>query len=140
MLDREKILNTYQWKVTKRILKKEFPWIIDIDFVDEHLYENVLFVIAIINPYIFSETTNYKMYDIFASRLKYGEEIGTISFLSTIFNIPTQKSNEYNEKIQNTLLYVENTVAIPEELKLPKKIRRLLFSEFEIPANIKKPN
>jgi hypothetical protein len=134
-ITREEFLDNYEYKVTKRLLKKEFPFIIDVvpteNFED---YASVHFVYVIIDPNKFME--EYPEAKIW-SHLKYLGEIfmpGYVYGMSFKFFFDTEEDYlPLQKEIDDTIKGVHNSQAIPSDLKLPTSIG---VSGFLIPKKL----
>ena len=123
-LTREEFLDNYEYKVTKRLLKKEFPFIIDMvpteNFED---YNSVHFVYVVIDPNKFiqehpeAELYSYIQYlgEIFMPGYVYG-----MSF-KFFFESPEDYYPQ-QEEISDTIRGVHFSNSIPPDLKLPTTI------------------
>jgi hypothetical protein len=123
-ITREEFLDNYEYKVTKRLLKKEFPFIIDVvpteNFED---YNSVHFVYVVIDPNKFiqehpeAEIWSYLRYlgEIFMPGYVYG-----MSF-KFFFESP-EDYYPLQEEIGDTIRGVHLSNSIPPDLKLPTTI------------------
>lgn len=82
----QNIYNNYEYKLIKRGLKKEFPWIIDIE-VNEHVDNYSIPLNIYIDPYKLQETLNRPLYSWVNRSIVNGEEYKS-SYISTIIDIP----------------------------------------------------
>ena len=123
-ITREEFLDNYEYKVIKRLLKKEFPFIIDVvpteNFED---YSSVHFVYVIIDPNKFMEEyPEAKLY----SYIKYLGEIfmpGYVYGMSFKFFFESEEDlYPIQEEISDTIRGVHNSNSIPSDLKLPTTI------------------
>ena len=134
-LTREEFLDNYEYKVTKRLLKKEFPFIIDVVPTENfEEYESVHFVYVIIDPNKFME--EYPEARIW-SHLKYLSEIfmpGYVYGMSFKFFFDTEEDYlPLQKEIEETIRGVHYSQSIPPDLKLPTSIG---VSGFLIPKKL----
>jgi len=119
-MDLNKIYNNYEYKLIKRELKKEFPWIIDIE-VNEHLDEYQIPLDIYIDPYKLQETLdNRPLYSWVKRSIVYGEEFKS-PYISTIVDIPYVVSqHEITNHVEKTINKINAlpTNALPFNLKL----------------------
>lgn len=118
------VYNNYEYKLAKRILKMDYPWILDLVVPPTSELDRwtLIFVNILIDPKIFSETYNVKMLPTTANRYAY---------LYNIFEMPKHVATSYDDLIQDFFIDLHKNPAIPEELKLPND-RRLGVGEWLI--------
>ena len=126
----EELYNNYEFRVVKKILKDEFPWVKDviIDKPERINNYNLLFVDLIIDPIELAEMyddvglakyiTGTTFFDHFSS-----------PYLSTFFTSESGSIRGLQEKIDATLESIHNSRALPDHLKLPKA-RKLMAGSF----------
>jgi hypothetical protein len=123
-ITREEFLDNYEYKVTKRLLKKEFPFIIDVvpteNFED---YNSVHFVYVVIDPNKFiEEHPEAKLYS-------YIQYLGEIFMPGYVYGMSFKFFFESPEdlypiqgEIEDTIRGVHFSNSIPSDLKLPTSI------------------
>lgn len=125
-MTREEFENNYQFKVTKKCLMREFPFILDVSATYESInqYVYTLLIDIVINPYILSNMFGVPIWDSVTNKLKRGEDYVTPYFGVLI------DSSDYSEqgaKITNLIHTfmdsIGNTPALPSDFKLNKKLR-----------------
>lgn len=128
----EQVLNSYEFKVVSKLLKKEYPWIKKVDVDEKALSEyNLIFLDIQINYELFSE-----MYDVELRQYpKKTVESGGMydsPFLSLIFSFESRDlPNELQNDITNLANSVRKSPAFPHDLKLPNE-RTFAISIFYI--------
>ena len=121
----EEIEDNYEYKVVKRLLKKEFPFITDIKLTDNWSDYNSLFFVDIsLDPSLLlqeldiPDTPNARKYiDIFTSFSPY---------LSTLFPSKydrDERISNLGKKVQSTITRIQQSPSIPPDMKLPRPIR-----------------
>lgn len=111
----DQVRDNYEFKVTKRILMREFPWIKDvtIDEGDLQVY-NTIFVNLIIDPIELANQYNWVL-----NRWVKGNNYES-STPSMLFDITHKEGEEkVSDPIDKILNEVHTSKAIPQELKLP---------------------
>ena len=139
----EDFLDNYEYKVTKRLLKKEFPYVINILPTENfEQYETLSFVFVVINPHKFIET--YKdlglsipgylshLNDSFIPEYVFGASLGFFftynksGHSGQSVNIGKWEISPDFKSIQNeigdTITSVHNSGSIPKDLKLKAEI------------------
>ena len=117
----EELQNNYEFKVVRRALMKEYPWVKDVTFNPEELdMYNLIFLNLIVDPLQMGEAYGYEMNPWVKSRVDRGENYhGT--FPSLIFNVQfEQGKDEVTEPIDSMIREIHNSPALPEDLRLPR--------------------
>lgn len=128
ILTPEEVEDTYQTKITKRILMQEHPWIVGFKpFTQEHLDRwNLIFLDFIVDVNMLMDEYGLIPYSYVTQSLNRGNEFHS-SYLTVFFEngqgiIDTQITPSLLKIIKS----VKSTPAIPENLKLPRN--RQFFS------------
>lgn len=128
----EDFLDNYEYKATKRVLKKEYPYVINILPTENfEQYETLSFVFVVINPHKFIET--YKDLDLkipgylshlndsFIPEYVFGASLGFFfTYDKSGHSSPDFKSIQ--NEIGDTITSVHNSGSIPKDLKLKGEI------------------
>ena len=118
----EEFLNNYEFKVVKKMLMREFPWIKDVYMKDPNEVNkwNLIFVDLFIDPYEIEKKYGWRVAWYVTSRLKNGEEFWT-PYLSTFFSNPTdaEKARTLTYKMNSDMESVHSSPALPDDLRLP---------------------
>ena len=135
----EELLNNYEFKVTKRILKKEYPWIRDVVKVEpEELdtYKNLIFLDIIIDEDKLAQMENLKLTNLMRDILSrdYFRSILLSTFYSGDRDAMDRLKN-IKEDMERTMESVHKSPAIPKDLKLPQA-RELAVGSFYAGKNI----
>jgi hypothetical protein len=113
--------NNYEYKVVRRALMKQYPWVKDVTFEEEDLSRyNLIFLNLIVDPSEMGEAYGYEMNSWVKSRVGRGENYhGT--FPSLIFNVPFENGkSEVTDPIDDMIREIHNSPALPEDLRLPR--------------------
>jgi hypothetical protein len=119
----QELNDNYEYKVTKRALLREFPFIkeVFIKFPDEiDKYNTMIFIDVVIDPYALSHMFGVKMDKVVDRYLRSGEPYWS-PYISSYF-ADRDDSDDIKREIHNLLNGVHNSTAIPPELKLGKKL------------------
>jgi len=131
----EQFLDNYEYKVIKRLLKREFPFIIDVvpteNFED---YNSVHFIYVVIDPNKFiEEHPEAKLYS-------YIQYLGEIFMPGYVYGMSLKFFFESDEdlypiqrEIEDTIIAVHNSNSIPSDLALPTSIS---ISGFLVPKKL----
>lgn len=138
ILTRDEIINSYHWNLLKRIMKSEFPFIIDMDVEVDNLNKyNLIFAEIIIDPFKFAEVydTTLPRYTVWGLTRN---ERRTSPFVSSFFDLTYEQGKEIQKEMDDVMNSVEKSQALPDDLKLPKS-RTIVTGDFIIPPNIEIP-
>lgn len=136
----DEVENSYEFKLIRKILLREFPWIMDVQVpTDEEINKYTLIFLNIIyDPYKLQKITGWP----FMSYMKFyltkpngwfnDGSVYKSSYLTTAFEITRDKALEIQNEILETLQSVGKSQAIPEELKLGKE-RKFAVGDFIVP-------
>jgi 3-dehydroquinate dehydratase len=117
---KEQIENSYEFKLIKRILKQEFPWIIDVELQNLGLaIYTTIQVHLIINPYKLQQETGWH----FKTKFLYDIEDRTVvdQVLNNIYQISFNEGIDIIKKIEKIMNSIHTSPALPEELKVPER-------------------
>jgi len=117
----DELRNNYEYKVVRRALMKQYPWIKDVTFDEEDLNKyNLIFLNLIVYPAEMGESYGFEMNPWIKSRVQRGEKYyGT--YPSLIFNITfEQGKDEVTIPIDDMIREIHNSPALPEDLRLPR--------------------
>lgn len=117
----EEFLDNYEFKVAKRILLREYPWIKDVRYIhpDDINKWNLIFVDIFINPFELSELKGWTVANYVTSSVERGEEFWS-PYLTTFFTKSIgEEGREMVTEMEKTLEDIHKSSAIPQEMKLP---------------------
>jgi hypothetical protein len=136
---KDEVESSYEYKLIKRILKREYPWIIDIRVPsDEEINQyNLIFLDVFVDPFILQKQTGWPM----VSYLRYylDKRLGhhlpntyETSYLATMFNVDREQTQDIQADVEKTMKSVSTSNAIPEDLKI-RKGRSFVVGSWIIP-------
>lgn len=129
-ITKDELYNNYEYKITKKVILNEFPWIKDITFDGENINEyNLIFVTLHMNPFELSDITGWPVYKWALKEIERGDTFNT-SYLSIMMGITYEQAKPINDEIDETFKSVHKSQAIPPELRLPHD-RRLSAGDFK---------
>ena len=144
----KEVEDSYEFKLIKRILKQEFPWIIDVKVPSDEEIDKyaLIFVDLIIDPFILQRKEGWPFNSYmrsyfnpqFAFMMGNKDYTYQSSYLSTIYNIARDESGPIEREIESTLRSVQKSPAIPSDLKLGKD-RSFAIGSYTIPKDIPVP-
>ena len=131
----EELENNYEYKVVKRALMKEFPYIKDVQFDTEELdVYNLIFLNLIVDPIQMGEYYGYELNPWVVSRMERGENYKG-NYPSLLFAVSYEQGKEDVMNPLNKMMgQIHDSPALPQDMKLPKG------REFSVGSFIINPN
>jgi hypothetical protein len=121
----EELLNNYEYKITKKGMMREYPFIIDVLDTNEEdftKYESVVFVTLVIDPFILANMFGVKVWGGVTRALKRGDD-----FDSPTLSIFLENSIDLGIKVRQSIDDFTDTIhrsrAIPDEYRMDKIVR-----------------
>ena len=126
----EELYNNYEFRIVKKILKDEFPWIKDVfkDKPDTINKYNLIFVDLIIDPIELAEMYDDAELARYVTGATFFDHFSS-PYLSTFFTSESESIKGIQDKIDKTLESIHTSRALPDHLKLPKN-RKLMAGSF----------
>jgi len=135
---KEEVQNSYEFKLTKKIVLREFPWIKDIVLPSDEEINNfgLIFCSIYFDPIELQKQEGWP----FGSYMKFYFNTDMYpdkpyyyisSYLSTIYAVDRNETIPVQEDIESTMRQVSKSPAIPSDLKLGKE-RYLVPGEFAV--------
>ena len=126
-MTREELENNYEYKVTKKALLREFPFVKDVFVKDDesiNRFKSVIYIDLIINPYILGHQYGLRVWGPITNALKRGEDYMS-PYLSLFIGNPdrVELASPINKAMDELVSAVHKSPAIPNELKLNKELR-----------------
>ena len=117
----EELQNNYEFKVVRRALMREYPWIKDVTFNSEELGTyNLIFLNLIVNPEKMGEHYGWEMNRWVKSAWEKGLRYSS-TYPSILFEIPFEEGKEtVTTPINKMLEEIHSSPALPEDMRLPK--------------------
>ena len=116
----EELLDNYEFKVGKRILTREYPWIKDVVIKtpeDVNRY-NLIFIDVIFNPFELSEEKGWRLASYVVKSIDRGDNFWA-PYLSTFSTNMGEEARDLVQGIEKTLENLHKSPAIPQEMRLP---------------------
>ena len=123
-MTREELENNYQYKVSKKALMREFPFIKDVYAEDEEAinrYEHYIWLSVDIDPYQMGQMYGLKVVNFVTNALKRGEPYWA-PYLSTLMVGSVDDTWPIRQALEKVIDGVHKSPALPSELKLPKEL------------------
>ena len=121
---KEEIENNYEFKVIKRLLKKEFPFITDVNLTDNwDDYNSLLFVDVSLNPSLLMEYLNIPDTPTSTRYLRVFSH--SVAYLSMLFPSSFNRDESISDlakKVQSVITKIHQSSSIPDDMKLPRPV------------------
>jgi hypothetical protein len=137
----EELIDNYEFKVSKKMLMREYPWIKDVQYKnpnDINKY-NLIFIDLVVDPYELAEEYGWDVVWYINRRVRDGD-FPNYAYLSILFDGPksTEGAKDLQNQIEKDLHSIHKSAAIPQELKLPDG-RRLTIGGIYVDPNSTPP-
>jgi hypothetical protein len=133
---KEELYNNYQFKITKRALKQQYPFIKDVILSNEESlekYQFTLFLTLVIDPYLLEEYTGLPIWGAVYRSLKRGNEFKTsLPVLFSDWDNP--KVLELKDEIVKTMNAIAQSTVLPDAFKIDK--RSVSIDEVIVPVSL----
>ena len=135
----DELLDNYEFKVGKRILTREYPWIKDVymrnpDDVNKY---NLIFMDIMFDPFQLAEQEGWRMASYVVRSIERGDDFWS-PYLSTFYSSHSDDARALVQKIDKSLEDLHKSPAIPQDLKLPAT-RKLNVGSFHVQLGTKVP-
>jgi hypothetical protein len=116
----EELLDNYEFKVGRRILIREYPWIKDVIVKepDEVNKYNLIFIDVLIDPFELSQEKGWRLARYIVSSTERGDYFWS-PYLTTFFRGIGDEAREMVQGMEKTLEDLHKSPAIPQEMRLP---------------------
>jgi hypothetical protein len=116
----EELIDNYEFKVGRRILIREYPWIKDVVVKtpeDVNRY-NLIFVDVIIDPFELAQEKGWRLANYIVRSIERGDDFWS-PYLSTYFTGIGDEARDMVQGMEKTLEDLHKSPAIPQEMRLP---------------------
>ena len=122
-MTKEELYNNYEFKVTARALKREFPFITNVYVNEEEInkYNRMIFFQVDINPYLLSQQYGLPLSNYVDGQLRSGGDYWG-PWLSFFLKGGVDAASPINRAIDLLVYSIHDSPAIPQELKLGKEL------------------
>ena len=123
-MTKEELYDNYEFKITKRTLMREFPFIKDVYVEDDEAinrYEHFIWLTVDIDPYQMGQMYGLSVSKFVTRALKRGEPYW-VPFLSTLMSGSVEDTYPIAQAMEKVIGGVHKSPALPSELKLPKQL------------------
>ena len=141
-MTREQLENNYEYKITKKALMREFPFIKDVYVKDDNdvdKWRALTYLDLIIDPFTFAHQYGFRVWGPIINALKRGEPYMS-PYLSLFIGDDDRTELAYpiNRAMEELMNGIHRSPAIPHELKLGKllKIGTFTATPSSLPHNM----
>jgi hypothetical protein len=141
-MTREQLENNYEYKVTKKALMREFPFVKDVYVKDDNdidKWNRTIYLDLIIDPFSFAHQYGFRVWGPIINYLKRGEPYMS-PYLSLFIGDPdrVELASPINRAMEELMDGIHKSPAIPQELKLNKKLMLGSFTATpsSLPSNL----
>ena len=116
----QEIENNYTYKIVRKVLMREFPWIKDVqlDIPGLEKFEYVIFLDLYINPYELGEERGYNVARWIESAIRNKEDYYT-SVITMYFDGSSDEMRAITQEVNDTIEATQLSPAIPQDMRLP---------------------
>jgi len=119
----DELRDNYEFKVVKRMLMREFPWIKDISFIEEELNRyGLVFLDIYFNPYELQKIKGWPIMQ-FTQRIIDREGVFNSPYLSTPFSVPYDVTHAVTDELEELMKSIHESPAIPKDMRMPEDRR-----------------
>ena len=140
-MTREELENNYQYKVSKKALMREFPFIKDVVVNDEDLnkWNSTIYMDIIIDPFALAHQYGFRLWNPIINSLKRGEDYMS-PYLSLFIGDSdrVELASPVNKAMEELMDGIHKSPAMPHELKLGKimNIGTFTATPSSVPTNM----
>ena len=123
----DEIRDNYEFKVVRKALMREFPFVKDVLVDDEHLskYQYIIPVNLLIDPFVIAQQYNVGIKPSYLRMIKNDDKF--VSALLDIMFDDRDKVKDIDMQMDKLSREVHNSRALPNEYKLPRPITMSLY-------------
>ena len=139
IMTQEELENNYTYKIIRKVLMREYPWIKDVqlDVPGLEKFEYALFLDIFINPYELGEERGYNVARWIESAIRNKEDYYT-SVITMYFDGSSEEMRAITTEVNDTITATQNSPAIPPDLRLPSD-KRFMVGSYHLTDNITIP-
>jgi hypothetical protein len=121
----QELNDNYEYKITKRALIKEFPFIKDVSVKEEAInkWSGRIYIDLIIDPFAFAQQYGFRVWWPIINALKRGEDY-MFPYISMFIETwdRVELASPINKAMDELMYGIHKSPAIPHELKLGKEL------------------
>jgi len=121
----QELNDNYEYKITKRALIKEFPFVKDVSVKEEAInkWSTLIYIDLIIDPFAFAQQYGFRVWGPIINALKRGENY-RFPYISMFIGNDDRVdlASPVNKAMEELMYGIHKSPAIPHELKLGKEL------------------
>ena len=139
IMTQEEVENNYTYKIIRKVLMREYPWIKDVqlDIPGLEKFEYAIFLDVYINPYELGEERGYNVARWIEQSIRNKEDYYT-SVITMYFDGSSEEMRAITTEVNDTISATQNSPAIPVDLRLPEN-RRFMVGSYHLADDITIP-
>ena len=139
IMTQEELENNYTYKIIRKVLMREYPWIKDVqlDVPGLEKFEYALFLDIYINPYELGGERGYSVARWIESAIRNNEDYYT-SVITMYFDGSSEEMRAITQEVNDTITSTQNSPAIPYDLRLPSD-KRFMVGSYHLADDITIP-
>jgi len=133
----EQLIDNYEYKIAKKMLLREYPWIKDVVIREDEINKwNLIFLDVTIDPYELGRLKDWSVEKYVGRSIKdVGEYLS--AYLSTFYkDVMWEDARPLQDSINKSLESIHTSPALPTELRLPGTRKFQVGSWYAYPTSI----
>ena len=133
----EQLIDNYEFKIVKKMLKREYPWIKDVDIREDEINKyNLIFLDVTMDPFELGRQEDWTPSRYLRRRIEDDGEYWS-PYLSSFFkDIMWEDARPLQDSINKSLASIHISPALPIELRLPGSRKFQVGSWYAYPTSI----
>ena len=133
----EQLIDNYEFKIAKKMLLREYPWIGDVVINEDEINKwNLIFLDVVIDPYELGRQEGWTVTRYLRRRIEDDGEYWS-PYLSTFFkDVTWDDARPLQDGINKSLESIHTSPALPSELRLPGNRKFNIGSWYAYPNSI----
>jgi hypothetical protein len=139
----EELYDNYEYKVTVKALKREFPFIKDVRIDEEKINKyGLIFIVLYIDPYQMAKIYNLTPSPYIIGSIMKGEDyfIGPVITPSVYFKEERPQVRPITDAVDTLIDEVHDSKAIPTTMKMPQGRKLAVEGYMVVPEYVTKPD
>jgi hypothetical protein len=134
----EQLMDNYEFKIAKKMLKREYPWIKDVVIKDNDEINkyNLIFLDVIIDPYELGRQEDWTVTSYLSRTINDVGEYWSPYLSSFYKDIMWEDARPLQDSINKSLASIHTSPALPIELRLPGSRKFQVGSWYAYPNSI----
>ena len=136
-MEYDELLNNYEFKIAKRMLKQDYPWVKDVFIkVPEEINDyNLIFVDILFDPFLLGRQEDWTVSPYITKTIIDGKEYWSPYISSFYSNASFDDAKPFMEELNEKLYALHLSAALPTDLRLPSTRTLQVGSYFANPTS-----